>query len=457
MENSTSLSTHTQTPKNEIPGPRGMELYSLGTLIKNRPLETFRFLHQTWGDMVLAPWWNRETIFVNNPDAFRYILKTNHTNYTKSYEYKYLRPLLGRGLVTSEGKEWRKNRQIMSQEFHMKRVEKFLPSMEKLTEEMLTKWREREDKTFDISEEMMALTFKIAGIAFFGDSIEQYTQVAKESLEIEVHRAAQKINSMLPIPDSIPTAANRQGQKAISNLEKIIFTLMGNYRKKAGGEPNILSRLMDYRDENAAGLPPKQIRDELMTLMLAGHETTSNALTWTFYYLAEHPEYQEKIFQEIRRLEGKENFTPEKLENYPMLNACLYESMRLSPPVPGVSRSNVEDDVLNGYFIPAGSTIVCSIHAIHRDARYWNNPSAFKPERFIGREQKADDYTYLPFAKGPRACIGERMAMLEAQIILLKIIKNYRFELVEGFRPQPEHSITLRSRNGLKMKMHARG
>lgn len=431
----------------DIPGPRGMELYALGFLFQKKPLQVWNMMRESYGDMVYAPWKNRESLFLFNPEHVRHILKDNHANYHKSKEYKHMEPLLGEGLLTSEGDLWRRQRRIMAKEFHAARIDEYMAAIHESTRSKMMILRD-EKSPLDISTEFNALTFEIAGSIFFGSKLGNQTKMAQTALYTETARVNTRIRRIWNFPNSFPTPENRKGMKAVSDLRLIVSQILG--QKDHEQKKNVLSKLVTFRDEKGNGLPEKLISDEVMTLLLAGHETTSNGLSWTTYLLAKNPKWITKLHNELVDY-GKrpEELTREDLDNLPFLQAVWKESLRIFPPIPIISRQAMEDDVIGGYRIPKGSSVQCVPYVTHRDERFWVQPNEFMPERFLDRKISRDDCSYFPFARGARACIGEDLATVEGVLILAYLIYYFSWSLQDGFKPQPNHHITLRSDNGM--------
>jgi cytochrome P450 len=433
------------------PGPRGIELYTMGYLFQKRPLYVWNLMKESFGDVIYAPWKNRNSLFLFHPNDVRYVLKDNHTNYRKSKEYQQMEPLLGEGLLTSEGELWRRQRRIMAKEFHSSKIDQFLVSIHQSTQTKIAQLSEVK-APLDITTEFNALTFEIAGSLFFGSKLEGQSHIAQSSLYTETERVNARIRRLWNFPFSFPTGENIRGNKAVKNLRGIVSGILNNANHEE--KSNVLSKLVSYKDENGQRLPTKLISDEVMTLMLAGHETTSNGLSWASFLLAEHPQWIMKLREELKEY-GKtpEELTKEDLTKLPLLDAVWKESLRLYPPIPILSRQTLEEDVIGGFKVPAGVSVQCCPYITHRDERFWNQPNTFMPERFVDRVISRDDCTYFPFAKGPRACIGEELANVEGLLILSYMTHYFDWGLKKGFKPQPHHHLTLRSENGMWLNL----
>ncbi len=419
---------------NGAPGPRGMELLRVGKRIQEAPLKMFEYLRDEYGDFVYCGWPTHPSLFIYDPKDIGRILKDNHTNYQKGPEYKEMAPLLGRGLLLSEGELWRKQRQVMAKEFHKARLLEYSPAIQEETERMLDLWHKEGAGIRNLAHDMTDVTFRIATRIFFGITPEADADLVKHSLEDELTRANRRNRRMFNLPRWFPIEENRKGEAAIKYLNGLITPIL-NGASKHPTQANVLKRLLD------ANVPQDLVRDEVMTLMLAGHETTSAALTWTLYLLATHPEWQEKIRED---------------QSGQVARMCLKEGMRLYPPAAVVSRVAKEEDVLCGRTVPPGISLVISQWAVHRDERFWEAPTEFRPMRFENGEEGIDDYTYFPFARGPRACIGEELAMIEAETLLRAMVNKFSFGVKDGYVPVPEHYITIRAKGGMHLNVTPR-
>jgi cytochrome P450 len=407
-----------QSDKKVIPGPRGLELLKLGAMFQNDPLATYPYIQQKWGDVVYCPWPNRKCVFLFHPDDLKHVMKDNQQNYQKSSEYSHMKPLLGEGLLTSEDEKWKTQRKIMAKEFHPPRIEEYFPQINRRIQENLLDLEGKKNDAFDVTEILSKLTFQIAGEIFFGANVARFSHEAREALESETIRV------------------NKRMRRAINIGE-------------AENSFNVLRKLM----HQTPPLEKKVIRDEVMTLLLAGHETTSNSLTWTLYYLCEHPEWQVKLQDELKTL-GKtaSQLTLEDLSELKTFKSVIQESIRLMPPIPAIGRRAIKADVLGGYEIEADVSVSFFPYVTHRDPRFWDEPMKFNPERFTNRKDRKDDFTYFPFARGARACIGEELAMVESILILANFIDGKSWKLEDSFKPEPVHHLTLRSANGLSVR-----
>lgn len=438
------------TPENFPPGPRGLALLKLYRDFQKNPLEGYTSLRRQFG-FTAGIYGARSVVFAFHPKDIEYVLKTNHKNYTKSDSYKELHPLLGQGLVTSEGELWRRQRLLVAKEFHPESIKNFLPVMQKYTEQMLEAWAVKAEQAeyFDLYEHMMSLTFQIAGTTLFGEDLGENADMVRDALADMTELAIKRILRPLRLPYTFPLPSHVRALKKLKKLDEMVYALIESYAQKNEGQgTNVLVKLM-----SAPNMPRTLLRDEIMTLLMAGHETTSNALSWTFYLLATDPQIQRKAQREVREVIGQgEHFSYENLQKLSYLKALLMESMRLYPPVPVVSRNTLSDDEIGGNHVPAHTIVATIPFVTHRDAAFFPEPEKFLPERFLAENiSKHTPYAYFPFAAGPRRCIGEDFAVIESLLVLAKVLQKFSLTLKPGFTPELAGHITLRSLNGMWM------
>ncbi len=424
----------------QLQGATGIDLYRWGFRIKNNPLKTYVDMHETFGDMVWMPWPGKTCLFVYHPDLISYVLKENHVNYTKGGQYDELKPLLGEGLLTSEGELWRNERRVMAKQFHNPAIEDYTKIILDVTSRKLN----MPSGEFDMAIVFNRLALDLAGQIFFGADVDQFSESISEGLTYEMEKVNERMRSALNFPLAFPTPENMKRRKILKNMDAVVASIMKN---PSEGKTNVLSSLM-----KSGEIPDKQIRDEVLTLLMAGHETTSNLLTWITWYLSLYPSWQTEVREELK-LTGKKasELTRKDFVNLPKLRAVIDETLRLMPPVPAFARMTMKPDVIGGIDVPANVTVVCQPWVTQRDGRWWKDPLAWTPERFIDRPVLRDDCTFFPFARGPRSCIGEELARTETVLIIAKLVELYEWTLVPGFVPEPVHHLTLQSKNGMKI------
>ena len=391
-----------------------------------------------------------------HPDHVKHVLIDNQKNYPRSRYYDRVRVVVGEGLVTTEGPKWRRLRRMAQPAFHRKRVEALAGAMTDATGAMLDRWRShaRGGGPLDLTPEFTALTLRIVGRALLsidlGGEADRIGAAITTALEYLDHR----INNLLPLPTFVPTPRNFRARRAIRYLDALVFEVIAARRRAPGLDTgDLLSMLMAVRDEETgAGPTDRELRDQVITFIGAGHETTAVALSWTLSLLARHPEADRRLRAEVADVLGGR--TPD-VADLPRLNYArrvVQESLRLYPPVYGVIRDVLEDDEIDGFHIPARSKIVLCTYVTHRHPEVWPDPEAFDPDRFTPeRSEGRPRLALYPFLGGPHHCIGQEFAMMEVTLVLAMIAQSFRFQLAPGACIEPKPMVTLRPRDGVPM------
>ena len=443
------------------PGPKGHWL--LGNVLDflDDPLGHQRRIAAEYGDIVRLRTFIWQAYFINHPDYVKYVLQDNARNFSKQMgEYKRLGWVLGDGLLTSDGDHWLRQRRLMQPAFHRSRIEGYGRLMTQATVEMLDDWTTA-TAPLDIAAEMMRLTLRIVSEALFDLDISGQANLIGDSFHIVNEYLSQVAENPLSPPRWFPNQRNRQFNQAVRSLKQAVDEIIAARRQRPGDSGDLLAMLMAARDEETGeGMSDQQLRDEVMTLMLAGHETTANALSWTFYLLSEHEAVWQKLQAELDQTlrdpaTGRPRLpTVADLAQLPYTRQIIEEALRLYPPAWSIARMTVADDQIGEYPIKAGTAVYISPYAIHRHPAFWNNPDTFDPDRFTPeRAAGRPRYAYIPFIGGPRQCIGNNFAMIEAQLILAAVSQRYRLKMVPGHPVVPQPLITLRPQYGLKMTL----
>jgi cytochrome P450 len=436
------------------PGPRG-GLF-LGSLFEAQrdPLEFFQRVIATHGDYVSVRFGPFRYMIVNEPDAVRQVLVDNHRNYKKSRNYQGLKLVLGEGLVTSEGDFWRRQRRLAQPAFHKERLASFVRTMVSDTTAMLERWRAGgASGSFDVHHEMMRLTLRIVTRTLFSTDSDADADAVGRAMTVAIDHVNEYSDAIIRIPTWLPTPKNMRFRAARRTLDALVLRIIDE-RRKATDKPNdLLTMLMSAQDEETREqMTDRQLRDEVMTLVAAGHETTANALTWAFYLLSQHPEAAERVRAEAQSVLGGRSPGIEDLPRLVFAKSVLEETMRLYPPAWIIEREALAEDRLGGYRVRRGSVVAMSPFTLHRNTRYWERPEEFDPDRFSPASAMArPKHAYLPFGGGPRLCIGNAFAMMEAQIILAMVASRWSLALAPGFAVELDPSVTLRPKRGLFM------
>ena len=401
-------------------------------------------------------------VLVNEPDFIEHILVTRHQNYVKGpLVRQILQQLLGNGLLTSEGDFWRRQRRIMALAFHHQHLAKAAAVMARRAGQRVRRWRIpcEEGKPLDIAQEMRSLTMEIAAEALFSRDIADSTNELGEALTTVIASLG-KPNpiDILGLPNWFPRWPRHRARSALARLDRTIYDIIATRRSTEGPSGDLLSLLLSARDEETdEGMTDAQLRDEVMTLFLAGHETTAVALTWTLYLLSRHPGIERTLHDEVDRVLGEGELTFADVQAPSYTRMVIEEAMRLFPPAFTISRMALADDEVGGHPIRAGSLVSISPYLTLRNPRLWKDPLRFDPERFTpDRVKQRHRFAFLPFGGGPRVCIGAGFAMTEACLVLATIAHAYRLRVVPGHRVEAYGRLTLRPRYGLRMTLERR-
>ncbi|MFT5683745.1 MAG: cytochrome P450 [Myxococcota bacterium] len=424
------------------------------------PLAVFMDAWQTCGDFAqVRVAWNH-LLLLSSPRHARHVLITNAANYEKGTRGQVLlRKILGDGLLTAEGSVWRKHRRIANPAFRRKMIAGFAAAMAAATEELA---EEIIGGEFDVADAMNRLTLRIAGRCFFGQDISEESSEIGSALSAVLDEFTRLVAAPFVGFEHIPTPRNLRYRRAVLALDaaarEIIAARREAMERGEDGGNDLLSMLLEARDpETGEGLSDQALRDEVLTMLLAGHETTANSLAWTLILLSRHPDVARKVEAEVDAVIGDGPVGFGEAMKLDWTGKVIKESMRLYPPAWVISRRAVEDDVIDGFPVPAGAFIFVSPYLIHRHPRYWENPEGFDPGRFDPERSVCPDGSprpkdaYLPFGAGQRKCIGSHFAELEARIVLGVLMRRLRMSLLPGEVAQPAASITLRPEGGTRM------
>jgi len=409
-------------------------------------------LTREYGDIVRYRVGSWTTTLLNRPEYVEHILKANHLNYRKqgTPDLMMLKPMLGEGLLTSDGETWTRHRRLAQPSFHRHRIEKLGRLMTDNTLETLERWREIAvgNETVELTDEMTQLTTRILADSLFGVDIRSLVESFSE--------AVQTMNEFMGNFDPSDARGYLLFQNARATIDNIVDHILDEYRKSERDTDDYLSMLLEARDgDSGEPLSHQELRDQVLTILMAGHETTAKALTWTFYLLDRHPREAERLRSELEEVLATRVPTVEDLPRLPTGWMVLQEAMRLYPPVWTISRLVVQEDEIDGFRIPAGSLVLVSPFAIHRHPELWENPTSFTPRRFqLPDFERRSTYSYLPFSAGPRQCLGKSFATVELQLVLATIVQRFDLRVVPGHMVEPEALVTLRPRYGLPVTLH---
>jgi cytochrome P450 len=438
--------------------PAGPKLDFVGghLLSLRRDALGFMMANLPYGDLVGLKFLKYDAYQVNQPELVGQVLTKDNAIWEKSIVYKSsLKDYIGEGLLNSDGDFWRRQRKLMQPSFHVKRIEAYAETMVDFVARMLSDWRDGEQR--DIADDMMQVTLNIVGKTLFDADLSDKSSTVAHALEFMLEDIIASSQQIIRLPEWMPTPARMKRRDAIAQLDSVILPMIEARRKSQEDRGDLLSMLLLAQDEDGNGMSDKQLRNEVLTLILAGHETTANTLTWAFYLLSQNPAVAQKLEAEVDSVLGKRRPHLADLKNLPYSEQVIKEAMRVYPPVWSVGRQNNVATTLGGYPVRRGSTAIIPIWALHHDERYFPQAECFSPERWTeAMESALPRYAYLPFGGGPRICIGNAFAMMEARLLLVGIVQEYRLAHVEGHKVEPEPLVTLRPRYGMQMMLEKR-
>ena len=407
----------------------------------------------------------RDFLLVNEPGAIRHVLLDNAANYIKSDQVQRLtRPALGNGLLNAEGASWRFQRRTAAPIFQMRHVTSFAATMASATADMLVRWDQiAEGATIDVADEMMRLTYDIISrTVFSGDVTMDYARMSKALLIYLETLGRIDMLGLLGLPRWVPTPDRLRAEPALRyfrrEMEGLIERRKALLERDASAAPNdLLTLLLTAHDPEGGTLfSAREVFDNVMTFVFAGHETTANALAWTLYLLSQFPDVDARLAREVAGI-GDSAMTTGALPTLSFTSAVLEEAMRLYPPAPFISREAVAADVVGGVAIKPRTSVLISTWILHRHRLLWENADEFDPARFLAPQRDTiPRFAYLPFGAGPRVCIGMGFAMQEAMIVLTAVARRFRLELADDHKVEPLARITLRPKGGLMMQLYRR-
>lgn len=423
--------------------------------LRRDPLGYMERIASTYGDLAHLRVGPYKLVFINHPDLVHEVLVTKDASFIKGRALDQTRDVFGQGLLTSEGELHKRQRRLIQPAFHRRRIEGYADAMATDAAAAAARWRDGE--TVDVSREMMRLTLRIVARTLFRVDVEE------ESAR-EVGRALDALVdafSVVPVLGmlfrKLPLPSIRRAKKARETLDALIYRMIAERRQADGDGEDLLSLLLAARDEDGRAMDDRQVRDEAMTLFLAGHETTANALAWSWYLLAGHPEAEARFHAEVDAVLGDRLPGAADLPSLPVTRQILAEAMRLYPPAWAISRRSIEPVTIGGYPLPEGTGVLASQWILHRDPRFFPDPLAFRPERWTEDFEAAlPKLAYFPFGGGPRICIGMGFAWMEGILLLATIGRRWKMRPVPGQRVEPQPRITLRPKNGVRVILERR-
>jgi len=418
-------------------------LYTPEVMARNLIQTKILFLHST---------------LVLKPDYIEHVLLTNQANYVKSqFVQRLLGPVLGEGLLTSEGETWRGQRRIAAPAFNHKAVEGFVEIMAACSASLVERWKSQSGP-FDLCPQMMGLTLEIIAKTMFSADVRNQIERVRRLITILVEDNRPSAMDLFGLPQWLPRPTQTRVVAAIREFDEMVAEILEPRRGDGAERGDLLSMLMSARDpETGSSMSDKELRDQIVTIFLAGHETTANALGFAWWLLAQNPETEAKLHEEVDRVLGDRRPTYADLPNLRYCKMVFEETLRLYPPAHTLSRRAVNEDVIGGARIRASSLVSISPYVTQRNPHLWPDPERFDPERFTPDKVAARHrFAYLPFGGGPRICIGMGFALAEAQVILASIAQAFRVKLVPGHKVEPRATLTLRAATGIQVTLEPR-
>jgi cytochrome P450 len=443
------------------PGPRGNFLFGCLRAFRRDQLNFLRDVRRTYGDYVRIPTVPGYDVYlIADPAAVEHVLVKNHKNYRKpEFLTGPVRLLLGNGLFNSEGDFWLRQRRLAQPAFLRGAVVRLAAPMTAAVDDLIRTWEAAPDgRTVDVVSEMMRLVLSIAGATLFGADVggdaDALAAAQRDIFALVRHR----MNNPLSAPLWVPTRRNRAYRRGKAVLDGVVLRVIESRRRGGPAANDLLDLLLAARDEESGtGMSDQQLRDEVLTLLFAGHDTTASALSWAWLLLARHPDVQEALHDEAARHLAGRTPTAADLPHLPLATAAFEEALRLYPPAPGLARRAVEADEIQGHPVPAKAILMPSQWVTHRHPAYWEEPDRFRPERFLpGRAADRPKFAYFPFGGGPRACIGNTFALIEGALILAGLAQRFHLRPADDREVEPDTTFVLRPKGAVNLVVRKR-
>lgn len=446
------------SPPRPIPGPKPHWLTgNLPGFVRDR-LGFLTDLARDHGDVVAIRFYHRKILVVNHPDLIEEVLVTRNRQFIKHFALRWAKPTLGEGLLTSEGDFWRRQRRLSQPAFHREKVAGHAGVMVSYTERMLEGWAD--GQTLDLQDAMMRLTLEIVAKCLFDADVSGDSADASAAMETVLHCFTGRVNSFINLPMFIPTPTNLRLRRAKARLDRIVYGMIAARRASGEDRGDLLSMLLSATDpveEGGSGMTDLQLRDEAMTLFMAGHETTANTMAWVFFLLSKNPEAEAKLHAELDEVLPDRPPTFDDLPRLAYAERVVTEALRLYPTVWLLGREAIEPTEVGGHPVPVGTTVYMSQWVVHRDPRFFEDPLEYRPDRWLdGLAKKIPRYAYFPFGGGPRICIGNAFAMMEATLLLATIARRFRVKVAHPEAVVPLPTMTLRPVGGMEVVLEAR-
>jgi cytochrome P450 len=452
-----AVATKRVTADSRPPGPQGSLIMGVMRDFNRDSLGFIERMQREYGDIVWTRFLYVPALFLYHPDDIEYVVSTNSRNFKKAMTLRsnFFQRLVGNGLLTSEGEEWKRQRRLTSPAFHRERIAAYAQTMVDYTKRLVANWQDGEVR--DVHRDMMRLTLEIVVRCLFSADVSNDVNEVGVTLKEMVKPFASQATLKWILNNRLPTPYHFRFHALARKIDHVVYRLIAERRASGKDRGDLLSTLISAPDEDGTQMNNRQLRDEVVTLFLAGHETTALTLAWTWYLLGKHPEMERKFHGELDEVLGAHEATIADLPMLKYTEQMVKESMRLYPPAYGLGREAIEDSEIGGYQIPKGTQVFMFQWATQRDSRFFDEPLQFRPERWTPRfEGSLPKYAYFPFGGGPRACVGASFAMMEIILVLATIGQRFRLELVPNHPVTILPAMSLRPRNGVKVVVRDR-
>lgn len=436
-----------------LPGPSGLDVVRSAWRLKQDPLAALADGVARFGDALVLPFAPWRLVLLNHPDHVVHVLTDPAGRYGRSPNYAELEPVIGKGLLTNDGSPWKRQRRIAQPMFHKKALSGHLgPIVRRAADDLLADWRGRGDATFDLVPDTHRLALRVAGLSLFSRDLGGQADRLSRSLSVALPFVQRRTESFVRLPLWLPFPDHLSFFHARLGLDRLVRDLIEDRRRGHEARPDLLGRLLDARDpETGEAMSDRQLRDEVMTFLLAGHETTGNALAWMLHEVSRRPDVAARLEAEVDRVTGGRLVTHDDLPALEHVSHVVDEALRLHPPAWVIERHALEDDEVGGFRIPRGSIVLLSPWTTHRHTAFWQDPECFDPGRW-GDGRTLPKGAYFPFGGGQRQCIGEEFALLELRLVLARVVQAVRLEGDRTHRVTASAGVTLRPKNGVLVR-----
>jgi cytochrome P450 len=435
-------------------GPKGSLITGMAMVLVKDPKQFFHKTAMEYPEITRFRSFYNHFYVLSKPEYVQHMLQKNAKNYKKGLIYDQMKHVLGEGLLTSDGEYWLRQRRLAQPSFHRNKIASFFEIMSHCTKSFVSEWQKQDGEKIDVYPDLMRLTLDIIGRTMLSTHESENADVVREALEKTLFGTQKRIESIVKWPLWIPTKVNQTIKEGRGALDKIIYGIIERKRKGLNKHDDLLDMLMEAKDaDTGAQMNDEQLRDEILTIFLAGHETTAIVLSWALYILGTKPREVQQLKNELDSVLDGAELKMDHLKALEYMTQFINEVMRMHPPAYAIGRTATENDQIGGYDVPKGEHLIISIHHLHNDPKFWDKPDEFNPDRFKNFDYRANAFRFMPFGGGPRICIGNNFAMMEMQIVLVHFLQNFQFQYLEKNPPETVALITDRPKNGIPLRV----